>query len=157
MEQDRMSCLMIRCDLLFLLADDTAFLFCADSNLDKRLFNIFLYNIGSVLLCCYNGSFIQKVFQICAGKACCCLGDLLQIHILRKGLVFGMYLQNVLSSPYIRPVDADLTVKSSRTENSGIQYIHAVGSRHHNDSFIHSKSVHLYQNRNQPCSNHMCL
>ena len=38
--------------------------------------DIILSDIGAVIFCRNDRSFIQKVFKICTGKSCCCLCDL---------------------------------------------------------------------------------
>ena len=47
MEQDRMSRLMIGCDLLFFVRNNLTSFLCADTDLDKGMLDILLCNVGS--------------------------------------------------------------------------------------------------------------
>ncbi len=47
MEQDRMACLVVGCDLLLLLGDDPALLLRADADLDEGTVDICLLNKAS--------------------------------------------------------------------------------------------------------------
>ena len=145
MEQDRMPCFVVCCDLSFLRRNNTALLFCADPHFDKCPLDIFLLDKVSVILCRNDRSFIQKIFQIRSGKACCCLCDLLQIHIFRKRFILGMYFQNSLSATDIRSADTDLSVKSSRTQDRMIENVHTVCRCKDNNTFIDAKTVHFHK------------
>ena len=145
MKQDRMSGFMIRGDLFLFLRDHLTLLLCTDAYFDKSTFDIRLKDKSSSLSRCFNGSFIQKILQICTCKSCCCSGNLSQIYILSKRFVLGMNAEDFLSPLHIRTSHCNLTVKTSRTQNCRIQDIHAVSRCHHNDSLIHTKAIHLYQ------------
>ncbi len=145
MEQDRMTSFVICRDLSFLRGNDAALLFCADPHFDKCPFDIFLLDKVSVFLCRNDRSFIQKIFQISSGKACCRLRDLLQIHIFRKRFILGMDFQNGLSATDIRSADTDLSVKSSRTQDRMVKNIHAVCRCQDNNTFIDTKTVHFHE------------
>ena len=56
-----------------------------------------------------------------------------------------MHLQDLFSSLNIRSSNHNLPVKTSRTQDGRIQNIHTVGSSHNDDSFIYTKTIHLYQ------------
>ena len=140
-----MSGFMIRGDLFLFLRDHLTLLLCTDAYFDKSTFDIRLKDKSSSLSRCFNGSFIQKILQICTCKSCCCSGNLSQIYILSKRFVLGMNAEDFLSSLHIRTSHCNLTVKTSRTQNCRIQDIHAVSRCHHNDSLIHTKAIHLYQ------------
>ena len=56
-----------------------------------------------------------------------------------------MKLEDFLSALDIRRIDRYLSVKTSRTEDSFIQYVHTVGSCKNYDSLIRSESIHLYK------------
>ena len=53
--------------------------------------------------------------------------------------------KDLFSALDIRASHTDFTVKSSRTEDRRIQNIHTVGRCHYDDSFIYSKTIHLYK------------
>ena len=102
MEQDRMACFMISCDLFLFIRDDLALLFCTDPNLDECFLDILLHDIRTTLFCSINGSFVKKVLQICACKSCGCLGDLAKIHIISQRFVLGMDHKDLFSALDIR-------------------------------------------------------
>ena len=145
MEQDRMSRLMIGCDLLFFVRNNLTSFLCADTDLDKGMFDILLCNVGSRCLRRHNCSLIHEVLKVCTCKACGCLCDLCQINILTQRLVLDMNAKNLLTSLDIRSADSNLTVETSRTQDCRIKNIHTVGSCHDDDSLIHSKTIHLHK------------
>ena len=63
-------------DTFFLVRDHAALLLRTDSDFYKGLLDIILSDIGAVIFCRNDRSFIQKIFKICTGKSCCCLCDL---------------------------------------------------------------------------------
>ena len=126
MEQDRMACFMISCDLFLFIRDDLALLFCTDPDLDECFLDILLHDIRTALFCSINSSFVKKILQICACKSCGCLGDLAKIHIISQRFVLGMDHKDLFSALDIRASHTDFTVKSSRTEDRRIQNIHTV-------------------------------
>ena len=136
---------MISCDLFLFIRDDLALLFCTDPDLDKCFLDILLHDIRTTLFCSINGSFVKKVLQICTCKSCGCLGDLAKIHIISQRFILGMDHKDLFSALDIRASHTDFTVKSSRTEDRRIQNIHTVGRCHYDDSFIYSKTIHLYK------------
>ena len=77
MEQNRMTRLMISRNLLLLVRDHTASLLCTDTYLDKGLLDILRADTTAPCLGCGNGSLVHQVLQICSGKACGGLSDLL--------------------------------------------------------------------------------
>ena len=64
MEQDRMSCLVISRNLLFLLGNNLTMLLGSDSNLSKCSVYIILSDEFSVVYSCVDSRFIKKVLKI---------------------------------------------------------------------------------------------
>ena len=56
-----------------------------------------------------------------------------------------MYFQDFFPSFDIRSSHCYLTIKTSRTQNSRIQNIHAVGGRHNDNALVDAKAIHLHQ------------
>ena len=56
-----------------------------------------------------------------------------------------MYLQNILSALQIGVVDRDLTVKTTGSEQRGVENVGAVGCRDDDNALVRAKAVHLYQ------------
>ena len=69
-------------NLFLLVGNNTALLFGTDTYLNKCFADILLLYEKSAVFCGINGCFIQKVFQIRAGKARRCLGNLSQINVI---------------------------------------------------------------------------
>ena len=122
-----------------------ALLLITDADLNKGRFDILLNNVGPVRLGRHDRGFIEQVLQIRACKACCRSGHLLQIDVFRQGLASGMDLEDFLAAFYIRSADRDLSVKTSGTQNGGVQDIGPVGRRHDDDAFVDAETVHLDQ------------
>ena len=120
MEQDRMTRLVVCSNLLLFLRDDTALLLCADANLNKCAVDIALADKAAVFLCRKNGGLIHKVFQISSGKAGGCLCHTGQVYVFSKRFFLGMNLKDLHAALHIRTAYCNLTVKTSRTQNSRI-------------------------------------
>ena len=143
MEENRMPSLVVSGDFFIFLGNDTALFLCANSNFDKRFFNIFFYNVNPIVTRCRNGCLVQQVFQICTDKSCCRTRHIFKIYIFCQWFIFGMYFQNFLSSTHIRTPYGNFTIKTSRTKDRRVKDIDTVCRRHNNNSFIDSKSIHL--------------
>ena len=70
MEQDRMTRLVIRRDLLLLLGYDAALLLRTDPHLDKGSSDVILLDKGTVFFGGLYRRFIQKIFEISPREAC---------------------------------------------------------------------------------------
>ena len=140
-----MSGFMVSRNLLLLVGNNTALLFCTDADFDKRPANIILHNIRTTLFCRINGCFIHQILKICTCKTCCCTGNLIQIHIIPQRLALGMHFKDFTTSLNIRTANANLTVETARTKDCRIKNIHTVCSCHNNDALIDTKTIHLYK------------
>ena len=140
-----MACLVVSRDALLLLRNDAALLLRADAHLDKGFLHILIADKFPVVAGRIDGSLVHEIFQIRAGEASRCLGDLCQIHIVSQRFSLGMHLQDLFSSLDIWSAHANLPVKTAGTQNRGIQDIHPVGGSHHNDALIDAETVHLHQ------------
>ena len=136
---------MIGSDSLILVGNDLASLLCPDADLDKGGTDIFLDNVASPGLRGIDCRLVQEIFKIRTRKAGCGLGNLLQIHILAERLVLGMDMENFFPSFDIRHADRHFAVKASRTQNSRIQNVDAVGRCHDNDAFVDAEAVHFHE------------
>ena len=72
-----MSCLVIGCDALFLVRDDTALLLSSDTNLDEGFSDIILCDIFSVFARCTDCCLIHQILKVCTCESCCSLCNLL--------------------------------------------------------------------------------
>ena len=144
-KQNGMAGLMISCNLFLLIRNNFTALLCSDSHLNKGLSNIFLNQISTSIFSRQNSRLIQQVFQLCTCKTSCSLSNLMKIHIVSQRFILGMNLQNLFSSFHIRNSHRHLAIKTSGTQDSRIQDIHAVGSCHNNNAFVDPKAIHLYQ------------
>ena len=143
-EQYRMPRFMICSNALLLIRDNLTFLLRTDSYFYKGLPYITLYNICPSCLCRLDSRLIHQIFQISARKSRRGSCDFFQIHIISQWFSGHMNLQDFFPPFHIRLSDTNLAVKTSRTHNRRIQDIYPVRSRHHDDSLIHAKAVHLY-------------
>ena len=92
MEQDRVACLMVSCDLFILFGNNLAPFFSSDPHLYKSPVNIILTDKTAVFSCRKDCCLIHQVFQIRACKAGGRLSYPVQIHVLSQGLFLGMNL-----------------------------------------------------------------
>jgi len=115
MEQDRMSRLMISCNLLLFFGNDVALLLRTNSDFDKCSLNVILFQVNSLVFRRKDCRFVQKILQVCSCKSRCCLRNLFQINLFTERFAFGMDFQDLLTSLYIRSSNHNFTVKSSRT------------------------------------------
>ena len=69
----------------------------------------------------------------------------MQIDRVIQLLILGMDLQNLLTALHVGMTHMDLTVKTTGTQQSGIENIGAVGCGKDDDTFGLAEAVHLYQ------------
>ena len=133
------------CDPFLFIRNNTALFLRTDTYFHKCMPDVCLLQIHTPFFSSRDRCFIQQIFQIRAGKSSRCLGNLLQIHILRKWFSFRMDLKDLKSSLHIRSSNDHFSVKPPRAKNGRIQNIHTVRRSHNNNSLIRSKAIHLYQ------------
>ena len=142
-EEDRVTCLVIGGELLFLVAHDLALLLGANDDLDGRLLDLLH---GDCLLV---GSrreerrLVEQVLQIRARKARGGLCDGAQLDVGCERLLSGVNLEDRLSAVDVGIADDDLTVKSARTEQCGVEDVGTVGRRDQDDAFVDAEAVHF--------------
>jgi len=56
-----------------------------------------------------------------------------------------MNLKDLLTPFDIRSSNHNLAVESSRTKDCRIKDVYSVGCSHHDDTFIDTKTIHLYK------------
>ncbi len=89
MEEDRMACLVVGCDLFLMLGDHPALLLCADADLDEGTVDIFLLNKASSGFRCVDGGLVHEI-QIRRREACSGLSHLFEVHIISQRFAFAM-------------------------------------------------------------------
>ena len=136
---------VVSCQLLLLVRHHTGLLFGTNNNLDGGLFDFLHGNSLLILASRQQRRFIQQVFQIGTGKTGSGFGDGLQYHIRSQRLTFGVYLEDLFTTLDIGTSHNDLSVKTTRTHQSGIKNIGTVRSGNHDYAFIGTESVHLDQ------------
>ena len=118
MEKNCMSSLMVSCNLLFFVRDNSTLLLCSYTNLNKRTVNILLNNIFSILLSCIYSRFIKKVLKICTCKSYRWLCYPSKINIITKSLPQELVIEdNAIKGLVIKNVD---TGELSTVECAGI-------------------------------------
>ena len=138
-----MATLVIGRDALLLLGDDVALLLGADADLDEGLLDILLADKLPVCPCRADGGLVQKVLEIRAGEARRRPCDLIELHVIAKGLVPRMDLQDGFPSPDIREGDRNLAVKAAGAQDGRIEDVGAVCRRHHDNALVDAEAVHL--------------
>ncbi|CDC62533.1 unknown [Clostridium sp. CAG:448] len=128
---------------LFAFLHRAGFLLRSGNDLDKGILNVChadqtLFTSGGK-----QGCLIQQVCKIRTGEACGGTRHLAQIDVRFQRFVACMNLQNIFTSPQIRYIDRDLTVKTSRTKERRIQNIRTVGCSHDNDAIVRAETVHF--------------
>ena len=86
---------------------------------------------------------VQYVFKIRARHAGGELRDLVKIHVLRHGLVLGVKAEYRLAALNIGIIDRNLPVEPAGTQQSGIQYVGAVGCGNDDNALVALKAVHF--------------
>ena len=127
------------------LGDHPAVLFGSRDDLDDGLLQV---GHGDGLLVPASGQqgrLVQQVFQVCAGKAGGALGQLLQVHILRQGLVLGVDGQDLLAALDIRQAHIHLAVEPSGAQQGRVQNVHPVGGGQDHHALVGGKAVHFHQ------------
>ena len=145
MEQDRVPRLVVGSDALLLLRDDAAVFLRSDPDPDERLLDVLLLQEDSLLLRGQDRCLIHQILQVCPGKSRRRAGHRAKIHVIRQGLLSGMYLENLQPASDIGAADMHLPVESSRSENRGVQNVDPVGRRHHDNALVLREPVHLHK------------
>ena len=106
-------------------------------------FDIFLLDRRLVLARGQQRCLIQHIFQICPAETGRAASHLLQLHVVRQGLVTGMNLENRQPVKHRRLLDRDLPVKAPGAQQRRIENIRAIGGGHHDHVFARLKTVQL--------------
>ena len=142
---DGMTTLVVSSKTFFLIADDAALALRSHDNTLSSFFhfrhidNLFILTRGE------KRSLIYQVGQICTGKARSTLGNNIKVNIIAYRLTLNVYLQNVGTTLDIRTVNHNLAVKAARTQQCRVQNIRTVCGGNHDNAFISTKAIHLYQ------------
>ena len=131
-----MTGLVVSRQLLFLIADLMGFLLRTDHNFDSRILDLLHRQRFLVLTCCQQRRLVQQVFKIRARKACRRLRDDFQINVRTERFSLGMDLQDLLSALDVGIADRDLPVKTTGTQQSGIENIGTVGRGNNDNAFV---------------------
>ena len=106
----------------------------------QLLVNLFLPGTG-----CEDSGFVHHVFQVSAGSVRHTLRDIIQVHAVIQLLALAVNFQDGHAAVLVRIVDRHLPVKTAGTHQGGVKDIAAVGCGHHDNAFIHGKTVHFNQ------------
>ena len=87
--------------------------------------------------------FVEHVGQIGTGEARRAHGDHVQVDVRYERLALGMHPQNCLTAFQIRGGHAHLTVESTRTQQSGVKHVRAVGGGDDDEVGVVVETIHL--------------
>ena len=139
----RMAHLVVGHDAALLLAHDPILLLLAHQNHFHCLKQILLGYCAAAMLNRVDGCFVHHVGQVgahCAGGG---QGNLLKVHALIQKHVFGVDLKYVDTPVQVRLIHDNTAVKTSRTEQSRVQDLRAVGGCQNQKSLGGIEAVHL--------------
>ena len=140
---DSVTGLMVSSNTLIVVSNEAGFFLRTGNDLHGSLFNISLSNSHSAVSCSEKSSFIQEIFKISACESLSSLSDDLKINIRTQGFIFSMNFEDLLTSLNIRITDNDLSVESSRSEQSWVEDITAVGGSDNDNAFVACETVHF--------------
>ena len=123
----RVTHLVIGNQPLFRIGKDGVFLFCAgDHGLEGDHQILLIHRLASVAYCPQSG-FVYQIGKVGTDGTGGCLRDLLQIHILGKLDLPGVYLQRVQSALQVGAVYDDPPVKTAGTQQRLVKDLGTVG------------------------------
>src|SRR5690606_30209716 len=145
----RVACFVEGDDFLFLRRDNFVFLFKPSDYAVDSILKVLHFD---GLLLATRGDergLVTYVGNFRASKARCLRGELLgvnrRVELDRPKVSF----ENCLAAYDIGFVNADLTVKTPRAQQSRVEYVRAVGRSQNNNARVGSKTIHLDQQRVQ--------
>ena len=144
-EEDSVTCLVIGCELLLLVAHDLALLLRADDDLDGRFLDLLHGDRLFVGSRRQKGCFVEQVFEVCAGESGGRLGDRAELDVGSQRLLARVYLEDRFTAVDVGIADDDLTVESAGTQQRRVEYVGTVGRRDQDNAFVHAEAVHLDQ------------
>ena len=139
------ACLMDGRFLQILPGLDTALFRGTGGDLHQRLVQILHVQHRAILPGSQDGSLVEKVAQIRAGKTGSGASNGFQVHGSIQLLILGVYLENVLTALHVRASHLNLPVKPAGAQQCRIQNVRAVGGSQHNDALGAGEAVHLHQ------------
>ena len=89
--------------------------------------------------------FVDDIGQVGSNESGCLRCKRLQIHLVTHDDLSRVHLENRLSTSDIWPIDHDLTIKSSRPQQGGIQNLGSVRCRQEDHTGVGVEAVHLDQ------------
>mmetsp|Transcript_12697 Transcript_12697/g.33750 ORF Transcript_12697/g.33750 Transcript_12697/m.33750 type:complete len:691 (-) Transcript_12697:111-2183(-) len=92
-----------------------------------------------------DGRLVEQVGEVGTAEAGGALRDVLNVNVLVERLIFCVHLENFHASLDVGNVDRHLTVEASRSQQSGVEDIRAVGCRHDDDARVSLEAIHLRQ------------
>ena len=139
----RMTAFVVRDGLLRMLIHNEALALGTSHNALHGLGDLGLRDNFLVATSRQQGAFVHEVRKVGTRKARRQRCHTLQVHIRTQRLVLGVHLQNAFATLYIGRVHHNLTVETARTQQRGVQNVHAVrgGNKHHGVVLV--KAVHL--------------
>ena len=140
---DGVTGLVIGGQLALVLADDAALLLGTCDDLDLRLREVGHRDELAAAARGEQRRLVREVLEVCACEAGRALCDGGEVHILGKGLVFDMDLQDLLAAADVGKPHVDLTVEAARAQQRGVENVGAVRRRHDDDALIRTEAVHF--------------
>ena len=126
---DSMPDLMVSNVFLFFFGDQHIFALVACNNDIDRLLQVFAGHLTAPITHRAKRRFIDDIGQFRTAGAGGRAGNLFQIHVIAHLHIFGMYLQNGITSIQIRQFHRDPTVKTTRPQKRLIQRFRPIGRR----------------------------
>ena len=95
--------------------------------------------------CGQDGRLVDQVGQVGPGEAGGLLGDAFDVDRLVERLALGVDLEDGRSATHVRPVEDDLTVEPTGTQQGRVEHVGAVGRGHYDHVGVRIEAVHLDQ------------
>ena len=127
------------------LADNLRFSLQAHEHLVLGVFEVEHVDFFLVALGCQQGSLVDQVLQVRAGKTGRALGQDQGIDVRCDGRFFHVDPQDLFSTADVGQRDHHLPVEAARAQQGRIEDIGAVGGRYEDHPFVGLEPVHLHQ------------
>ena len=141
------ACFVVSRVALFLVGHQEGATFGAHAELVARFLEVEHRHFLVVEACGEECGFVHQVLEVGTGKSRRALRDGRNVYVLvqRNLSLFQVNFQNLFAALQVGQPDHDLPVETSRTQQSLVEHVGAVGGSNQDDAFVCGEAVHFHE------------
>ena len=144
MTNDGVPNLVIRHHLLFIVLKHTAFFLKTCHNSLNRLTEVLLFNTLALGSGRQKRRFVHQIGQVGTSETAGGLGDTVEVNLFGKFHLLGVDLKNGFPTGEIRAIHQNLSIETTRSQQSSIENFRLVRGRQNNHWLVLSgETIHL--------------